>query len=41
MGYECRRCLIRGVGDRPRARVYVKKDGKWQSVAFQQTPIVP
>ena len=21
-------------------RVYVKKDGKWQSVAFQQTPIV-
>ena len=22
-------------------RVYVKKDGKWQSVAFQQTPIVP
>jgi len=22
-------------------RVYVKKDGKWQSVAFQQTPIAP
>ena len=22
-------------------RVYVKKDGRWQSVAFQQTPIVP
>jgi ketosteroid isomerase-like protein len=22
-------------------RVYVKKNGKWQSVAFQQTPIVP
>jgi ketosteroid isomerase-like protein len=22
-------------------RVYVKKSGKWQSVAFQQTPIVP
>jgi ketosteroid isomerase-like protein len=22
-------------------RVYVKKGGKWQSVAFQQTPIVP
>jgi ketosteroid isomerase-like protein len=22
-------------------RVYVKKDGKWQSVAFQQTPVVP
>ena len=22
-------------------RVYVKKDGKWKSVAFQQTPIVP
>ena len=21
-------------------RVYVKKDGKWQSVAFQQTPII-
>ena len=21
-------------------RVYVKKDGKWQSVAFQQTPIL-
>ena len=21
-------------------RVYVKKSGKWQSVAFQQTPIV-
>ena len=21
-------------------RVYVKKNGKWQSVAFQQTPIV-
>ena len=22
-------------------RVYVKKDGRWQAVAFQQTPIVP
>jgi ketosteroid isomerase-like protein len=22
-------------------RVYVKKGGKWQSVAFQQTPVVP
>jgi ketosteroid isomerase-like protein len=22
-------------------RVYVKKNGKWQSVAFQQTPIAP
>ena len=22
-------------------RVYVKKNGKWQSVAFQQTPILP
>jgi ketosteroid isomerase-like protein len=22
-------------------RVYVKKDGKWQSVSFQQTPIAP
>jgi len=22
-------------------RVYVKKDGRWQSVAFQQTPIQP
>lgn len=22
-------------------RVYVKKNGKWQSVSFQQTPIVP
>jgi len=22
-------------------RVYVKKNGRWQSVAFQQTPIVP
>lgn len=22
-------------------RVYVKKSGKWQSVSFQQTPIVP
>jgi ketosteroid isomerase-like protein len=22
-------------------RVYVKKNGKWQSVAFEQTPIVP
>ena len=22
-------------------RVYVKKNGKWQSVAFQQTPVVP
>lgn len=22
-------------------RVYVKKNGQWQSVAFQQTPIVP
>jgi ketosteroid isomerase-like protein len=22
-------------------RVYIKKDGRWQSVAFQQTPVVP
>jgi ketosteroid isomerase-like protein len=22
-------------------RVYVKKDGRWQSVAYEQTPIVP
>jgi ketosteroid isomerase-like protein len=22
-------------------RVYVKQDGRWQSVAFQQTPVVP
>ena len=22
-------------------RVYVKKDGRWESVAFQQTPVQP